>query len=421
MTKKIVLLGSGETAPTMVKVHRSIFAELGSPHNAVMLDTPFGFQANAEEIAAKAADYFRISINEKIDVASLKNYDTASAFEIERFKDQISSSKYIFAGPGSPTYALRHWKSIDLANLLEKKLSGDFAIVFSSAAVLTLGRYTIPVYEIYKVGEEPQLRDGLNFLEAIGLDVLVIPHYNNQEGGSHDTRYCYMGEDRLPILESQMEPSTAILGIDEHTGVVIDLENDQVTIVGIGTVTIRRSGRSSSYMSGEAFTLGKFRSLLAGEKTGEVDDRFAQTQVIQEVADGEDLSVTPLRKALIDFETEFEAAFSTRDASKALDTILKIEDELEQWRADTLQSDDFTYGRSLLRTSIARLGRWLEEGSFDKSSMIGPFVDTLLDLRTTFREERRFSDADLVRDRLIGAGVEVKDHPTGTSWTLISE
>ncbi|MDA8278628.1 MAG: hypothetical protein M0Z45_10630 [Actinomycetota bacterium] len=420
MTKKIVLLGSGETAPTMVKVHRSIFAELDPLHGAVMLDTPFGFQANAEEIAAKAAEYFRVSIGEKIDVASLKNYETASAFEIESFKEKISSSKYIFAGPGSPTYALRQWAKVDLSSLLAAKLSSDFAIVFSSAAVLTLGRYTIPVYEIYKVGEDPQLRDGLNFLASIGLDVLVIPHYNNQEGGSHDTRYCYMGEERLPILESQMEPTTSIIGIDEHTGVIIDLEAKSVTIVGIGTVTLRRKGRSSIHVSGEVFTIDKFKSLLQETQSSDVPE--LDISITSEVADVviQDPTTSPLRKALIDLAEEFEVGFNQKNASKALDTILKIEDELEQWRADTLQSDDLTYGRSLLRSCIAKLGQWLEVGSVDRSSIIAPFVETLLDLRSSFRDERRFSDADLVRDRLIGAGIEVKDHPTGSSWTVLN-
>ncbi|MDA8027199.1 MAG: hypothetical protein M0T78_11810 [Actinomycetota bacterium] len=421
MTKKIVLLGSGETAPTMVKVHRSIFSELDQPYGAVMLDTPFGFQANAEEIAAKAADYFRVSISEKIEVASLKNFETASAYEIEKFKEKIASSKYIFAGPGSPTYALRQWERVDLASLLEKKLSTDFAIVFSSAAVLTLGRYTIPVYEIYKVGEEPQLRDGLNFLAAIGLDVLVIPHYNNQEGGSHDTRYCYMGEDRLPILESQMDTSTSIVGIDEHTGLIIDLEEDQVSIVGIGTVTIRKGGHSATYLSGEIFTLDKFKSLLHAENTGDSIDQTFQIEAQPEMSKSVEAAISPLRKALVELADEFEAGYTGKDASKALDTILKIEDELEQWRADTLQSDDLTFGRSLLRTCITRLGQWLEVGSVDRSSVIAPFVDTLLNLRANFRDERRFSDADSVRDHLIGAGIEVKDHPTGTSWTIISE
>ena len=41
-------MGSGETTPTMAKVHRELFDRLGpAPVPAVLLDTPYGFQANA--------------------------------------------------------------------------------------------------------------------------------------------------------------------------------------------------------------------------------------------------------------------------------------------------------------------------------------------------------------------------------------
>ena len=37
----------------------------------------------------------------------------------------------------------------------------------------------------------------------------LIPHYNNAEGGTHDTRYCYMDERRLSTLEAQLADNTA--------------------------------------------------------------------------------------------------------------------------------------------------------------------------------------------------------------------
>ena len=56
-------MGSGETAPTMAKVHRELISRMGpSPVPAAMLDTPFGFQENADDITAKAVDYFRESV-----------------------------------------------------------------------------------------------------------------------------------------------------------------------------------------------------------------------------------------------------------------------------------------------------------------------------------------------------------------------
>lgn len=54
--------------------------------------------------------------------------------------------------------------------------------------------------------------------------VAVVPHYDNAEGRIHDTRFCYMGERRLRMLEKQVPEAAAILGVDEDTAVVLDLD-----------------------------------------------------------------------------------------------------------------------------------------------------------------------------------------------------
>jgi hypothetical protein len=56
-------MGSGETAPTMVTTHRMLAAKLPKPARATLLDTPYGFQENAPELATKAVDYFKTSIS----------------------------------------------------------------------------------------------------------------------------------------------------------------------------------------------------------------------------------------------------------------------------------------------------------------------------------------------------------------------
>ena len=87
-----------------------------------------------------------------------------------------------------------------------------------------LGRFTIPVYEVYKVGEAPRWLPGLDLLAPLGLPVAVVPHYDNAEGGNHDTRFCYMGERRLRVLEAELPDEVFILGVDGHTALVMDLD-----------------------------------------------------------------------------------------------------------------------------------------------------------------------------------------------------
>ena len=99
-------------------------------------------------------------------------------------------------------------------------------LVFASAAALTLGRFTIPVYEIYKAGQPVQWLDGLDLMSKAGFEgsCVVIPHYDNAEGGTHDTRFCYMGERRLAVMEAMLPDDAWVLGVDEHTAVIMDLD-----------------------------------------------------------------------------------------------------------------------------------------------------------------------------------------------------
>jgi hypothetical protein len=121
------------------------------------------------------------------------------------------------AGPGSPSYALAQWAGGPIPDALREKLTGGGILTMASAAALTLGVVTIPVYEIYKVGEDPRWLPGLDLLGvATGLRAAVVPHYDNAEGGNHDTRFCYMGERRLRMLEAQLPDDVFVLGVDSH-------------------------------------------------------------------------------------------------------------------------------------------------------------------------------------------------------------
>ena len=87
----------------------------------------------------------------------------------ERFLAAIRRARYVFAGPGSPSYALELWSQADVAPALRAVVAAGGCVTFASAASLTLGRTAIPVYEIYKVGEELRWLDGLDLMSACGL------------------------------------------------------------------------------------------------------------------------------------------------------------------------------------------------------------------------------------------------------------
>src|SRR5437764_6593750 len=239
----IAIFGSGETSPAMTSVHQELIARVSDPQlNAVLLDTPFGFQENADEIAARTIAFFREHVGCEIRIASYRHGGRATALEFEQFLTRLGDANYVFAGPGSPTYALRHWRDSPVRERLIEKVNHGGCVAFASAAAIGLGAFALPVYEIYKVGADPWWTEGLDLLGEIGVRCAVIPHYDNREGGTHDTRFCYMGESRLRLLESMLPEDVLILGVDEYTACIIDVDAKSVTVRGRGGVTVRRRG-----------------------------------------------------------------------------------------------------------------------------------------------------------------------------------
>ncbi len=416
LPRLLTIMGSGETAPTMVKTHRGLIERLGPSARALVLDTPYGFQENAPELATRAQDYFRKSVGHPIEVAGLLAVRDADELTVAQGVRRIRDASYLFAGPGSPTYTLRQWTGTTIPGEIAAKLSEGGAVTFASAAALTLGRSTVPVYEIYKAGEESHWLDGLDLLSAIGLDVAVIPHYDNAEGGHHDTRFCYLGERRLRIMESLLPEGIHVLGVDEHTGVVIDLDLQTATIVGNGTVTVRIKGASTVYPSGAVLPLDALRDPASGGiglATGLADHSEQRHDVKDATPDGASLAADATR-----CEAAFEAALVARDADAASRAVLELEASIAAWSADTLTSDEGDRARAALRSMIVKLGEAASGGLRDPRAVVTPFVEALLAIRAAVRAEKRFDLSDVVRDRLLDAGVEVRDTRDGVEWDL---
>jgi len=415
----LTIMGSGETAPTMVKTHRALIERLGPSAKAVVLDTPYGFQENAAELATRAQDYFRASVGHPIEVAGLQQLHGADELSVAQGLARLHDATYLFAGPGSPTYALRQWAGSAVPGAVAAKLRHGGAVTFASAAALTLGRLTVPVYEIYKVGEDPYWLDGLNLLAEIGINASVIPHYDNAEGGHHDTRFCYLGERRLRMLEALMPEDMHVIGIDEHTGIVVDIDAERVTVVGNGTITIRKQGESTVFPTGTELHLDQLRQ---PGSAGVVRSTSAVTPAGVDAPAGSSKSTddTSLSATTERCEAGFSAAIESRDASAAVRAALELDAAIHAWSADTLQSDDADRARLALRSMIVRLGEAADGGLQDPRATLSPLVDALLALRATVRAEKRYDLSDIIRDRMLDAGVEVRDTKAGVEWVLRS-
>jgi cyanophycinase-like exopeptidase len=416
----LTIMGSGETTPTMARVHRSIVERLGErPVPAVVLDTPYGFQENADDITERTVDYFRTTVGAPFSVASFRSAD-ADALSRETALARIREARLVFTGPGSPSYALRQWAGSEIPRLLARKLADGGAVTMASAAALTLGRYTIPVYEIYKVGEAPRWLEGLDLLTPLGLPVAVVPHYDNAEGGNHDTRFCYLGERRLEVLEAELPDDVFILGVDGHTALVLDLDAGTASVLGLGVVTVRKDGRSTVFGAGSAISIAE----LAGAHPEAAAGSAAQTQAgavgvaAAAPAIAAAATMNPLRDEVARLDHIFSVSLEECDVQAAVRAILALEETIQAWSHDTDQSDALANARSALRAAVVCLGELAVEGSRDPADLVAPFVDALLAERVRARDARDWAAADAIRDRLLAAGIELHDSPDGTTWEL---
>jgi hypothetical protein len=404
MTRLLVLMGSGETTPTMVTTHQRILTAVGDGP-AVVVDTPYGFQENADELTDRTLEYFARNVGREVGVVSLRDADAVGTVAREVALAAVGEAAWVFAGPGSPTYLARQWRAAGLPGVLAARLADErrtTATVLASAAACTAGRRTVPVYELYKVGEAPHWQDGLDLLRPLGLDAIVVPHYDNAEGGTHDTSCCYVGDRRLRVLEGMLDATEWVLGVDEHTAAVLDLAAGTLRAEGRGRVVVRLRDRVHEVATGTTIGLDEVLGwVAAGLGTAAGADADA--------ASGDGGAAAPTDGAA----ATFDAALARGDLLAAAEVTAGL--LAGGGRGDGTAGGGGSDAAEVVR-QVAALARVAQAGWHEHRDLVAPRVGTLLALRERARAERRFGDADAIRDALVAAGVEVHDARGGTGW-----
>jgi hypothetical protein len=422
-------MGSGETSPTMVAIHKAVVDLLGSGRpDAIMLDTPYAFQENAADISNRAVSYFATSVG--LDVTVLASADPAAAGPdgvspaigqpaTSSDAARVRSADWVFAGPGSPSYALTRWRDSHIGQALRERVaSGTGVTLLASAAAAAAGLTAIPVYEIYKVGEPPHWLPGLDVLATVGLRAAVIPHYDNAEGGTHDTRFCYLGERRLAVMERQLPADAAVLGVDEHTAVIFDLVAGIAEVRGRGGLTIRKNGVSTVLSAPAVVSITDLRTIV---QTGAAAAPTATTRAADasehEPREPEPDSPLPLPEIVEQAERQFEAALAGGDGKALITIILDLEYAVHEWAADTDEDQGTEQARTVLRGMIGRLEEVVMDGLRDPRDKLRPAVEPLLELRSALRAQGRYSESDAIRAALSAARVQIADSTDGSHWT----
>ena len=261
---KLVLFGSGETSPSGQPIHERMLRELKAPVRIAVFETPAGFQPNSEVVARKVGEFMEQRLQNfrpQVRILPARKKETAFSPDDPEIVAPILESDYIFMGPGSPTFLVRQLAgTLAWRHLIQQHRQGAF-LCMASAAALAISAKVIPVYEVFKVGDDPHWVDGLDLLGPYGMELAIVPHWNNTEGGDElDTSRCFMGQARMEALRQQLPSSTRILGIDEHTAVTFDFEQACCLVQGKGRVTTWSRDEECVYAAGGSFPFSELGS-----------------------------------------------------------------------------------------------------------------------------------------------------------------
>ncbi len=319
----IVLFGSGETSASGRKVCDWLLQRMNDSPLVSVLETPAGFEPNSAQVAGKIAEFFKERLQNyhpRVTVVPARKRDTPFSPDNPDIVAPLLHANVIFLGPGSPTYAVRQLRDTLAWHTLIARHRLGSAIILASAATVAAGAYTLPVYEIYKVGEDLHWHDGLDLLGPYGLPLVFIPHWDNHEGGTAlDTSRCFMGKERFTHLLSLLPAGLTVVGLGEHTALIIDLERETGQVMGLGHVAVLRDGEEKLFRSGQNFVLAELGNFhLPSPGDGIPADVWRNVRTLDETHSSTTLPPEPTPDVLSLMEAR-ETARSRRDWTAADD------------------------------------------------------------------------------------------------------
>jgi hypothetical protein len=258
---RIAFLGSGETSLAGGRIFEALAHEIKEPLRIALIETPAGFELNSAQVVGRVGDFMKTRLqNYKpvIDVVAARKKGSPFSPDDPEIVKPLLHANVIFMGPGSPTYAIRQLKDTLTWDVIRARHRLGATLIFASAATVSIGAHALPVYEIYKVGQDVHVVDGLNLFADFGLHVSFIPHWNNADGGVDlDTSRCFVGMDRFKEWCDLLPSQNETIGLDEHTGVIIDFESGLCEVSGVSSVSLVRECDPEMFPSGSKFPLSE--------------------------------------------------------------------------------------------------------------------------------------------------------------------
>lgn len=262
---KVAFLGSGETSLAGGRIFESLVRDLREPLRIALMETPAGFELNSTQVVSRVGEFMASRLqNYKpvLDLVPARKKGSAFSPDDPEILKPLLYANLIFMGPGSPTYAIRQLKDSLAWDLIRARHRLGAALVFASAATISVGAHALPVYEVYKVGQDMHVVEGLHFFRDFGLHLSFIPHWNNAEGGADlDTSRCFVGMERFAEWCRRVPVENTTVGLDEHTGIILDFEKGLCEVSGVSSVSLVRECNPEMYASGSTFDMKELGAL----------------------------------------------------------------------------------------------------------------------------------------------------------------
>jgi len=258
---QIAFLGSGETSLAGGRIFETLAQSHPQSLKIAILETPAGFELNSYQVAGRVAEFMGTRLQNykpQIEVVPARKRGTDFSPDDPEILEPLLTADMIFMGPGSPTYAIRQLQDSLAWDILRARHRLGATLIFASAATISVGAWALPVYEIFKVGQDVHSVPGLNLFADFGLHLSIIPHWNNAEGGIDlDTSRCFVGLDRFNEWCDSLPTENNTLGLDEHTGIIMDFQTGEGQVLGVSSVSLVRECDPEIYGTGSTVPLSE--------------------------------------------------------------------------------------------------------------------------------------------------------------------
>ncbi len=230
---------------------------------------------------------------------------------------------------------------------------------------------------------------------------LVFPHHENEIAQSEASTGV------VPFSRYWVHNGLLRLGGDKMSKSLGNLVSVEEALERFSPDAIRLYFLSSHYRSPLSYTDDGCSSMERSL------DRLRHALQRNGIVGGEPLDAGPYRRQF------FEAMDDDLNTPRALAALFDLGREINR-SSDAGSPVDAA--QKTLRDLGAILGLTFEkpEAENEAATGAGPFIDLLLETRTSLRRARQFEQADQIRDGLERLGVSVEDTPNGSVWQFRS-